>query len=346
MGVPPDSHLPMEAVDALTDILRLDPLDDYRHQVLDQAVRMLAGSDDALAVTGAIAAANTALTRRLLELGQAHLGPPPCRYAWLVLGSQGRGEQMLSSDQDSAIAYEIAPGDHEPGAQAYFGALAELVVTGLARAGLPRCTGGYMATAWCRPLAEFRRLFHGWIDEPEPQALLQAEVFLDVRACHGDLPVDELERLLLTGGGRAPFRVQMARAAVAFGPPLNVLGRLHLSDSAVDLKRGGTAAIVLLARLHALAAGSSAHSTVDRLQASEGVLSPPDAADLTDAYRFVTGLLLHHQVEQAVAGHGVDNLVRPGQLTGGERTRLRTALHVVRDVQEVTARRFASRTVT
>ena len=345
MGMPPNAPVPMSAVAAISDIARLEPLDHYARELLELVARRLADGHDALEITSMIAQANTVLTRRLLALGTACLGPPPCSYAWLVLGSQGRGEQVLSSDQDHAIAYQNPGPADEAAVRAYFGELAELVVTGLERAGLPRCSGGYMATNWCRPLAEFRVLFHGWVEEPEPQALLQAEVFLDVQACHGDLRVDALTRLLLTGGGRASFRVQMARAAVAFRPPLNVLGRLHPTGSDLDLKRGGTAAIVLLARLHALAAGSSAHSTVDRLAAGEGTLSSPDAADLTDAYRFLTGLRLTHQVSQALAGWPLDNLIRPDRLTSTERKQLRIALHVVRDVQEVTARRFATQTV-
>lgn len=336
----------MGAVEAISHIARLDPLDDYARELVDLVDRQLASGHDALQITGGIAEANTALTRRLLVLGEDHLGPPPCSYAWLVLGSQGRGEQVLSSDQDHAIAYQNLARADDAAVRAYLGELAELVVTGLERAGLPRCTGGYMATSWCRPLAEFQQLFHGWIDEPEPQALLQAEVFLDVQACHGELRVDDLERLLLTGGRRGPFRVQMARAAVAFRPPLNLLGRLHAPGSTLDLKRGGTAAIVLLARLHALAAGSPAHSTVLRLQADDGTLSPPDTRGLTDAYRLLTGLRLRHQVEQARAGLPADNLIRPDRLTGGERKALRAALQLVRDVQEVTARRFATQTVT
>ncbi|MGV8967245.1 MAG: putative nucleotidyltransferase substrate binding domain-containing protein [Cellulomonas sp.] len=346
MGEPPSVPVPMGAVAAVSDIAQLEPLDDYRRELLDLTARRLADGHDPLEITSLIAAANTALTRRLLLLGETRLGPPPCRYAWLVLGSQGRGEQVLSSDQDHAIAYRDPVPAEAVAVHAYLGELAELVVTGLERAGLPRCSGGYMATRWCRPFGEFRDLFHGWVDEPEPQALLQAEVFLDFQACHGDLPVGELERLLLTGGGRAAFRVQMARAAVAFRPPLTVLGRLATTHSELDLKRGGTAAIVLLARLHALAAGSSARSTVDRLGAKEGALSPLDAADLTDAYRFLTGLRLHRQVARAAAGEPLDNHLRPEDLTGAERKRLRTALHVVRDVQEVTARRFATQTVT
>ena len=350
MGVPQSGSFPMRAIREVADIVRLEPLQGYQAQLLDVIAARLAQGDDVLTVTAAIADANNLLTGRLLDLAQVNLGPPPCRYAWLVLGSQGRGEQVLSSDQDSAIAYESGLSEDDPAIREYFAALSELVVSALATAGLPLCGGGYMATNWCRPMTEFQQLFHGWIDDPQPHALLRAQVFLDVQACHGDLPIDPLENLLVAGGRRGPFRAQMARAAVLFRPSLTWWGGLRTTRAgdvwALDVKVSGTAPIVLLARLYALAAGSAAHSTVERLRAASGTLSPPDAEALIDAYRFLTGLRLGHQLEQIRAGLPADNLIRLDAMTTEDRRRLRTALHVIRDVQEITARNFATHTVT
>jgi len=339
---------PLHVVGEVGGIDRLEPLDAYQAQVVDLVRGLLADRVDALDVSQAVADANDSLTRRLLGLAESHLGPPPSRYVWLALGSHGRREQVLSSDQDSAIAYETARPGEERAAHDYFSALAELVVTALARAGLPLCDGGYMATNWCRPLDEFGRVFRGWVEQPQPQALLQAEVFLDVRACHGALSTAPLDRILLAGGSRGPFRVQMARAAVTFRPPLGWFGRVRAHDSTLDLKRGGTAAIVLLARLYALTAGSTEHSTVRRLQAASagGTLSSSSAVDLVEAYRFLTDLRLRHQVERVGAGLPPDNRVVLAELTGEQRGTLRAALRVVRDVQDVTAVHFATHTVT
>jgi CBS domain-containing protein len=348
MEMPQHGPSDINVIGEVGGIHRLEPLDAYQGQVVDLVQSRLDDGVDALEVSGAVADVNDTLTRRLLGLAELHLGPPPCRYVWLSLGSHGRREQVLSSDQDSAIAYQTARHDEEAAAHDYFAALAELVVTALARAGLPLCNGGYMATNWCRPLDEFGRLFRGWIEDPKPGALLQAEVFLDVRACHGDLSSDVLGRILLAGGRRGPFRVQMARAAVTFRPPLGWFGRLRTRDSALDLKRGGTAAIVLLARLYALIAGSTEHSTVLRLQAAAaaGTLSSSSASELIDAYRFLTGLRLRRQVEQIAEGLPPDNRILPDRLTPEQRTTLRAMLRTLQEIQEVTAVHFATDTVT
>jgi CBS domain-containing protein len=335
---------PRRIVERLRTLDDLGPLDGYSAQNVAAVHDLLQDEAvDVLEITKGIALLNDALTRRLLTLVEARLGRPPCDYAWLALGSHGRGEQVLSSDQDSALAYA-----HDvPQAREYFSELAALVVQALARAGLPLCDGGYMATSWCRPVAELRAMFAGWVDQPEPEALLRAEVFLDVRPVGGALAVDVLDRALVVGGSRGPFRVQMARAAVTFRPPLTVFGRLRTVDQALDVKRAGTAAIVLLARLYALAGGSSARSTLARLTAAvdAGTLSRPDAEQLAAAYRALTGLRLRHQVAQVRAGRPADNLVRVDRLSGQERDRLRAALRHVRDLQETTASSFATHTV-
>ncbi len=347
MESPQHGRSPVRVIDDLERIDRLGPLDAYQAQVLEVIRSGLADGVGALDISGAVADANDSLTRRLLDLAETQLGPSLCRYQWLALGSHGRREQVLSSDQDHAVAYELpAPGEETP-ARNYFSALAGLVVTGLARAGIPLCAGGYMATNWCRPLGEFERLFRSWVDEPRPQALLQAEVFLDVRGCHGDLPIHVLDRILLAGGSRGPFRVQMARAAVAFRPPSGRLSRMRSSGSTIDVKLGGTAAIVLLARLYALTAGSTERSTVPRIRAAAagGTLSPASADRLIEAYGFLTEQRLRHQVEQIGQGLPADNRISLDRLSTESRHQLRTTLRLVRDMQDVTAMRFSTSSV-
>ena len=336
---------PLHLVEALRRIDEIARLDAYQREMVTVVGRLLADGVDAQQVTQVVASVNDLLTTRLLRLAESELGQPPCGYAWLALGSHGRGEQVLSSDQDSALAFDDGA---DATASEYFSQLAGLVVTALTRAGLPLCDGGYMATKWCHPLHEFRGFFRVWVEQPKPQALLRAEVFLDVRPVHGDLSVDVLDRILLGGGSSGRFLAQMARTAVTFTPPLGPFGRLRTKASTIDVKRGGGAAIVLLARLYGLAAGSTARTTVARLEAAAaaGALSHAGAANLVEAYRFLTELRLRHQVGQVGAGVAPDNVVRLDELTREERRRLQDSLRVVRDTQQVTALRFATHTVT
>lgn len=349
MDIPAHDAMRVPAIGEIASIGQLDALDDYPRQIVELTRARLDAGDDALTVSGAIGDTNDVLTRRLLALAESHLGPPPRPYVWLALGSHGRREQVLSSDQDSAIAFAASgQAGESDAAVAYFTALADLIVSALARAGMPLCDGGYMATNWHRPLDEYARLFRDWVERPQPEALLKAEVFLDVRSCHGELSPDTLERILLTGGGRGPFRAQMARAALTFKPPLGWFGRLRTHESTLDVKRGGTAAIVLLARLYALIAGATEHSTVPRLRAAAaaGTLNAANAADLVEAYGLLTDLRLRHQLEQADEGVLTDNLVPMDRIPREVRSSVRAALRLIREIQEVTALRFATHAVT
>lgn len=346
VGFPESVASPLRVIDEIPSIGRLEPLDYYQGELVGLVRQLLADGADALEVTRTVGHLNDKLTSRLISLAEAELGPPPCRYAWLLLGSQGRGEQVLSSDQDSALAYERA-GTDQHDFRPYFGPLAGLVVAALARAGLALCPGGYMATKWCHPIEEYRGLFRSWVEYPEPEALLRAEIFLDVRPVHGDLPVDVLDAILASGAYRPRFLVMLARAAVTFRPPIGVFGRLRVEDAAVDVKRAGIAAIVLLARLYGLAAGSCARTTALRLDAaaSAGSIARVRAGNLIEAYRFLTGLRLRHQLEQALRGEPADNVVPLAELSTPEKQRLREVLRAVRDLQDVTASRFATHTV-
>jgi CBS domain-containing protein len=310
----------------------------YSAEVTGVAATLFAGGLGVVQISGAIASLGDVLARRLLTLAELELGAPPCPYAWMVLGSEGRMEQVLLTDQDNAIAYL----EDSEEARAYFAELAARVVAGLVRAGFPPCPGGYMATNWCRPLADWKTLFRGWIDVPEPHALLQAQIFFDFRSVHGGLSLEPLEGLLLSAGRRELFLAHLARAALRGRPPLGFRGRLRTDDGRIDLKAGGIAATVMLARAYALAAGSGARPTLERLSdATEaGTLSRSGAEILGESFRFLLRLRLQEQLRSARSGEDPSNLVRVDALTELERRRLAEAFEAVRKLQDATAVRF------
>jgi CBS domain-containing protein len=325
----------------IAEIDGFNGLDAYATRVAGMAQLLVNAGLDAGAASDALANVNDALTVRLLRLAESRLSEPPCTYAWLTLGSAGRREEALHSDQDNAIAFE-------DGAQrAYFGKLAELVVGGLTSAGLRPCPGGYIATRWQYPLADWQRIFRDWVERPEPQALIEAEVLLDFRRVHGDLSPAPLDRILLLGAGRPRFAVQMARAAVTFAPPFASFGQVRLRWGSLDLKRVGVAAVVLLARLYALAAGSTVRPTADRLAAAAagGMLSRDGAHRLTQAHRTFTDLRLRTQLRQFAEGQPIDSRVRLDGLTVEQREALLRALRSVQGLQRYTARKYHTETV-
>jgi CBS domain-containing protein len=308
----------------------------YAEQVTAAAARLVGAGSPAGDVARFLASAHDALYVRVVRDGESALGPPPCPYALLVLGSGARLELTLRTDQDHAIVLADDPPD---GADQWFAALAEHLVATLERCGLPRCPGGVMATNPARRVScrAWREQFAGWIQEPEEEALLDAAIFFDFRQLHGDLDAESaLRPVIRRAAGNRRFLGRLARAALRRQPPLSFLRQLrgdHLGR--VDLKAHGTAPIVDLARLLALEADSAEMATVARLRAAtERGTVGRSAADLVAAFEYLQEVRLRHQVGRLQASAAPDNVVALAELGALERRWLKDAFHLLHTCQE------------
>ena len=281
---------------------------------------------------------NDALVRRLLVWAERDLGEPPCPYAFLVFGSEGRFEQTLLTDQDNALVYR----DGDEATRSYFRRLAHKVVADLVAAGFPPCPGGYMATNHAGSLSEWVDRFGGWIDTPKAEAILAAGIFFDHRSAGGGLDLAPLADVLARAQRNAPFLSHLARGAVAFRPPLGAFRRLELENGGVDLKKGGIAPIQGLARLWALDAGVRATPTVERLRAATaaGLVDPESGEALEEAYVFLLGLRLREQIRALSEERAPGNHVAVDALSPSERRHLKEAFLAVRNAQKDAIARY------
>jgi CBS domain-containing protein len=308
----------------------------YAGEVTTAAVRLVEAGTPAGEVTRFLASAHDALYVRAARDGEAALGPPPCPYALLVLGSGARGESTLRTDQDHAL---VLADDPPVGADAWFAALAEHLTATLERCGLPRCPGNTMAT---NPERRVRRrawqdLFADWIREPEEDALLAAAICFDFRQLHGELDAEEaLRPVIRRAAGNRRFLGRLARTALRRRPPLGFLRQLRGDHHGrVDLKAHGTAPVVDLARLLALEAASAEVATVARLRtAAERGTVGRTAADLAAAFEYLQDLRLRHQVGQLRAGLAPDDALVLADLRALERRWLKDAFHLLHTCQQ------------
>jgi len=306
----------------------------------------IAGTVEALAEGGLdvpqigriVGSLNAALVRKLLQLAEAELGPPPTPYTWVVFGSGGRWEQVILTDQDNALIYA----DDTPAAKQYFADLTTRVVNNLLVAGFPECSGGYMATNWHKPLAEWLDIFNGWIEAPTPQALMEVGIFFDFRPVFGTLSLKPLESLLIRARRNKIFLAHLANAALQFHPPIGFLWRIRNEGGWVDLKTGGIAPVVGLARTYGLESRTAFRSTLDRLQAAAetGALSKPGADMLMETFSFLMRLRLKAQLESIKSGQPPTNKLQINAISSLERRHLKDAFMAIRDMQNATAQRF------
>ena len=296
-----------------------------------------------------ISSLGEAITQRLLQLAEAELGPPPVAYAWLIGGSQARAEQTAHSDQDSCLL--LSPDYNAEQHGEYFRALTKRVCDDLNACGYVYCPGDIMATnpRWHQPLPVWRRMFTSWIETPEPEALLNASVFFDLRCIYGDRSLfDELQHYVLR---QTPdnqiFLGLMAANALRHQPPLGffrnfVLVRGGDHDHTLDLKLRGVVPIIDLARVLALTMGSPAVNTRERLEDAVAgrLLAQAMSHDLGDALEFIASVRLRHQANRIRQSQAADNYLPPESLSHFERNHLKDAFSVVRDVQNLLAQRY------
>jgi CBS domain-containing protein len=310
-----------------------DQLPGYATRVTEMASALLAGGLDATVIAGFVARLNDALVRRILRWAEADLGPPPCPYAWITSGSEGRMEQTLLTDQDNALIYA----EEGPGREEWFGRFAARANDDLEAAGFPRCPGGYMAREWHAPMATFVERFQDWVNDSSPQTLMRAAIFVDSRKVAGDLDLAPFDAAILRAGRDRVFLQRLAKAALDARPPASLLLRLKGAASEVNLKAHGITPIVHLARCYGLEAGTDRRNTLERLDAAAraGIMGPDALGLVGDAYRFLHGLRLRLQLRRVAEGGAPTNTVHLAELSAIERSRLKESFRAIKDWQDL-----------
>lgn len=292
-------------------------------------------------VTRLISRLNDQLTRRVIDLKAVQARVAIERTCWLALGSEGREEQTIATDQDNGL---VLPDGAGPVERDRMRAFADTVNHALDTCGYPLCRGGIMAgnARWCLEASEWEALFNGWIDRGDPQSLLAANIFFDFRALAGDasLAVALRDRVTRRAAANVRFLKQMSDNALRNGPPPawtgGLIGELFGSESAqIDLKRHGTSPFVDGARLLALANGVTQTGTAERLEAlaEAGVLPERETRSWVDAFQFLQSLRLRVQQEKAGETLQNPNLIDVRSLSTLDRRILKEAFQQARMLQ-------------
>ena len=252
----------------------------------------------------------------------------------VVMGSEGRGEQILKTDQDNALL--LRDGFSMDGVQQ----VTDRFTAELINFGYPRCPGNIMLSnpLWCQPLGSFKQTLRGWMFDGDPDGRMNLAIFVDSAAVAGDASLllqarQFVDRFLVDNDA---FFAHFARAADQFSEPDGWWARLtHLRDHdepALDLKKLGTFPVVHGVRTLALQHHVSELGTAARLQvlADRGHLPAPMARDLTEALHVLMALKLSNNLRQRHAGEVTDNLVRLSTLGTRERDLLKDTLAIVK----------------
>jgi CBS domain-containing protein len=320
----------------------IEELKALSEQVRDSFVRLVNEDANAHMVGTAMSVIGRSFKQRVIELAEEKLGQAPIPYCFLALGSMGRDEQLVVTDQDNAIILDDSYNKDKHGK--YFEAFSKFICDGLADCGYTYCTGDIMATnpEWRMTRKEWEACFADWIDDPNPKALLNASIFFDLDGVYGKLKwAEQLNSFIVRRARRNNrFLACLARNALNRKPPLGffkdfVMEKDGRHNNSINLKRRGTAPLVDLIRVHALAVGSRSTNSFERLDDihEAGILPKGRARDLKDALEFISMVRISHQALDVEQGIEPDNNVEPENLSDFERRNLKDAFQILSNGQ-------------
>jgi len=283
-------------------------------------------------ITSIISSVADAIQRRLMELAIEELGPAPCKFAFIAMGSQGRGEQTLTTDQDNAIITVNLQDSFRQEAQVYFKVLAKKVNMELDAVGYRLCQGEIMASnpKWNRELNGWKKYFSEWIGNSNPQDILDAAIFFDFRCIYGEkILVDQLRtHIHKTAKGKAVFFHHMARSITQIKLPVKP------NNGQMDMK------MILLPvssyiRLYALREGLTVAGSKHRAQLllEKNIFDDSLYEELIQALDFITHLRIRSQAERIARDEAPGNTTDIRQLNQIETLILKKHLQNIAGVQ-------------
>jgi len=282
-----------------------------------------------------------AMVQKFIGLAQAQLGEVPVPFVYLVLGSAGREEQTLATDQDNAILFDDVTPDLIDSVQSYFLGLGTLVSEWLDESGYTFCKGKIMASnpEWCQPVSRWKEKFTSWITSSEPQDLMDINIFFDFRPVSGENRLcnelhQHIQELI---SGHPAFFIYLTGNIQRLKPPLNLFGNIIVGSTknrpeAFDIKRV-LIPLVDIARLYALKEGIRETNTLNRFMQlfRIGVINESQFDERTEAYKLLMMIRFRHQVEQLASGKTPDNFINPETLSPVELAMMKKVFGLISD---------------
>ena len=204
---------------------------------------------------------NSAIIKRSVELSILDLGSPPVRFAWLSIGSQGRKEQLLTTDQDSILIFEDVTADKYRDVKDYFLKLGKRTTSNLEKAGFPLCPNGHMGSnmLWCKSLTDWTKQYNNWINTPGENSNEISSIFFDFEIAFGEQKIEEaIENVIFNNvKNNALFFDFLGNDALRKNSPLTFFKKFNIEEEGenknkFDIKTRALMPLIDGARLFAL----------------------------------------------------------------------------------------------
>lgn len=278
---------------------------------------------------------NDSITKSMIDIIKKEKGvdlPEGCTF--LALGSEGRMEQTMRTDQDNALV--LAEGLSRSNMEKAV-AFAKEMVDSLNYIGVPYCPGNTMATnpKWRKTESEWLETADSWVNDMKPETMMEYGMVQDMRPVYGDFEAAERVKkgIMAKVSANSIFMARVARNVNRFPPALGWFDRFVVEDKdglkgVIDLKKAGIFAVTEGASLIAAEAGIEAHTTWDKLNEAKdkGVLGKDLADETVRAFDYLMELRLKNQMKKGGGG----NLLAPSSLDETGKLRLKISFGTVK----------------
>ncbi|MCG2460056.1 DUF294 nucleotidyltransferase-like domain-containing protein [Flavobacteriaceae bacterium F89] len=296
-----------------------------------------------------IAELNDACVKQIIKLNLKKMGvTPPANFAWLALGSQGRSEQLLHTDQDNAIVFADVPDSKLPGTSAYFLQLAALINKDLHLIGYEYCPAEMMASnpKWCLSISEWKNVISQWIASPGGDEVLASSVFFDFNHVYGDSSLtSSLSDHIFSSIKKHPiFYVHLASGALQNPSPTGFFRQFLLEEDGAqkdrfDLKRRALRPLTEAARVLILSHEvKSVNNTSERFEKLMELEPQNEEIYLSCSYAFKA--LSKFRAKQGLLHNDSGRFITLDKLTKEEKVKLKRTFKTIKELQELVSVRF------
>ena len=299
-------------------------------------------------ITKVVSEINTAITKRIIRLVIKEIGAePPVSYAWLAMGSQGRKEQLLMTDQDNALVFENVEEVEYEKVKAYFLKFATKITEKLNIVGFEYCPANIMASnpKWCLSLKEWKEQFKDWVKHPTSDKILLSIIFFDFEYIFGDKDLyDKMsESVFRYIAKKQTFLGFLSKATLDNPAPLGFFKQFLVEQDGenkdhFDIKSRAIRPLVDAARIFSLFHNLKINNTIARYEKLMEV--EPQNSDLFESCANAFKILLQFRTTQGLTNNDSGKFVDINSLSKSDRLKLKSCFKPLKNIQESLKLRF------
>ncbi|XLS30864.1 DUF294 nucleotidyltransferase-like domain-containing protein [Flavobacteriaceae bacterium M23B6Z8] len=291
---------------------------------------------------------NDATIKRIIEISLEKIGEAPVAFAWLAVGSQGRKEQLLHTDQDSALVFEDVAEDRYEAVKSFFMSLAALVTKRLNAVGYDYCPAEMMASnpKWCLSLSQWKRQFSHWTSEAGEEEIMLCSIFFDYDIAYGDVELVKAlsDHIFEITDRNEVFLAKLGRSALMSPSPLGFFRQFIVEQNGehkdfFDLKRRALMPLIDAGRILILSHRiKHINNTAERFEKLATL--EPENSELYLSCSYAFKALLKFRTKQGLLHNDSGRYLELNTLTKEEKIKLKRCFKTISDIQELLKLRF------